>query len=532
MKAEIHPYYSLSLSECIALLFAKDELLTQSGDREFRYRQTIEEYRQLIWGKKSERHITDLAVLDMDARQPELPFTELPEVNTSLTTSTEPVPAEKENKKYLRVVKPSGRKELSQSLPREYVEILPENYHDGMVRIDCQVTQELDYRPGSFFVRVISRPRFSDPKTKGVAIAPMPARPVHKGIAGAGLLAYILVSRFCDHLPYDRQVKMLNRHGEHIVNTSTVNHWVKESINLLQVIYSRIKQKVLQSDYVQGDETTIKVLDRGKQSGKHQGYLWGYHAPKEKLVLMEYAEGRAAEYPDVFLGNFQGVFQTDAYTGYDKLLRSKTGITHISCWAHARRNFTKALESDQGRASAALDMIRELYDVEADCRKAGASPDQILHLRRERSVPVLERLKLWAQQQERALNPKSLIAVACRYMLKRWEKLCYYTTDGRILIDNNLLENRFRPVALGRKNWLFAGNHQSAERSGIIYSILQSCALHKIEPHSYISDVLTRLPSLLYAPDDKIDELLTGKWKPSAVKLYSTSLPTEASNVA
>jgi hypothetical protein len=224
--------------------------------------------------------------------------------------------------------------------------------------------------------------------------------------------------------------------------------------------------------------------------------------------------------------------QNQAYTGYDKLLRSKTGITHISCWAHARRNFTKALESDRSRASAALDMIRELYDVEAYCRKNNSGPNDILRLRRERSLPLLEKLRLWAQQQELALNPKSLIAVACRYMLKRWDKLCYYTTDGRILIDNNLLENRFRPVALGRKNWLFAGNHQSAERSGIIYSILQSCALHKIEPHSYISDVLNRLPSLLHAPKDKIDELLPGNWKPLSQKLYQSTTCQDSTRVA
>lgn len=532
MKEETHPYYSLSHLECIALLFSKDQLLAQFEDSQFKDRQTIQEYRQLIWGKKSERHIAALAALELDTNQPELPFTELPEVKTSVTIGVEPVQVEKENKQYLRVVKPSGRKELSQSLPREYVEILPENYHDGMVRIDAEVTQELDYRPGSFFVRVISRPRFVDPRTKTVAIAPMPQRPVHKGIAGAGLLAHILVSRFCDHLPYDRQVKMLNRYGEHIVNTSTVNRWVKESINLLSIIYSRIRQKVLESDYVQGDETTIKVLDRGKKSGKHQGYLWGYHAPGEKLVLMEYAEGRASEYPEVFLGDFQGVFQTDAYTGYDKLLRSKTGITHIGCWAHARRNFTKALESDQIRASAALDQIRELYDVEARCRNNNLGPHEILRLRREKSLPALAKLKLWAQQQEAALNPKSLIAVACRYMLKRWDKLCYYTSDGRILIDNNLLENRFRPVALGRKNWLFAGNHQSAERSGIIYSILQSCALHKIEPHAYLSDVLSRLPSLLYAPKDKIEELLPGNWKPLPQKTYQAMTNQDSTNVA
>jgi transposase len=532
MKAEIPSFGTLSEASYQAFISGLLSYIQSLEDDRFRDRQTIEEYRQLIWGKKSEKHISTLAALELDTNQPELPFTELPEIKATLTISTETVSAEKENKKYLRVVKPSGRKELSQSLPREYVEILPDNYHDGMVRIDCQVTQELDYRPGSFFVRVICRPRFSDPKTKSVVIAPMPQRPVHKAIAGAGLLAYILVSRFCDHLPYDRQVKMLNRHGEQIVNTSTVNRWVKESINLLSIIYSRIKQKVLESDYVQGDETTIKVLDRGKKSGKHQGYLWGYHAPKEKLVLMEYAQGRASEYPEVFLGDFRGVFQTDAYTGYDKLLRAKTGITHIGCWAHARRNFTKALESDHSRASAALDIIRQLYDVEAYCRKTGASPDQILRLRRERSLPVLEKLKLWVQQQEQVLNPKSLISVACQYMLKRWDKLCYYTSDGRILIDNNLLENRFRPVALGRKNWLFAGNHQSAERSGIIYSILQSCALHQIEPHAYISDVLTRLPNLLYAPKDKIDELLPGSWTPLPQKIYKAPVNRDSINVA
>ncbi len=137
------------------------------------------------------------------------------------------------------------------------MEILPDSYHEGMVRIDAQITEELDYRPGSFFVRVISRPRFSDPKTKSVAIAPMPQRPVHKCIAGAGLLAYILVARFCDHLPYYRLVKMLNRYGENIVNTSTMNRWAKESIHLLAMVNDRIKEKVLDSNYVQGDETTI-----------------------------------------------------------------------------------------------------------------------------------------------------------------------------------------------------------------------------------------------------------------------------------
>ncbi|HMG11260.1 MAG TPA: IS66 family transposase [Mucilaginibacter sp.] len=548
MQAKTHPYTGLSEQEYIVLLLDKDaalmaqaEALLNSGqliqklrDDRFTDRQTIWEYRQLIWGSKSERHVGSLAQLDLDATQPELPFDGLPQVESSITKITVPAKTipEKIKKQPLRLVKPTGRKSLSETLPREYVEILPENYHDGMTRIDAEQTQELDYRPGSFFVRVITRPRFADPKTKSVAIAPMPQRPVHKGIAGAGLLAYILVARFCDHLPYYRQVRMLNRYGENIVNTSTMGSWVKESINLLSVIHSRIKQKILGSPYLQGDETTIKVLDPLKKSGKSQGYLWAYHAPLEKLVLMEYGEGRAADYPDAFLGDFQGVFQTDAYIAYDKLLKSKSQMRHIACWAHARRNFTKALESDKRRATAALDMIRDLYNVEALARKTNADPDQILRLRTEFSIPILEKINQWAQLQEKELNPKSLIAMACRYMLKRWDKLTYYVTDSRILIDNNLLENRFRPVSLGRKNWLFAGNHQSAERSGIIYSILESCVLNNIEPFAYIQDVLTRLPDLMFAPKEKIDELLPGNWKPATLKIYSAPGRQESINAA
>ncbi len=187
---------------------------------------------------------------------------------------------------------------------------------------------------------------------------------------------------------------------------------VKESINLLSVIYSRIKEKVHDASYVQGDETTIKVLDPLKKSGKHQGYIWGYHAPLEKLVLMKYGEGRAADYPDAFLGDFHGVFQTDAYVGYEKLLKKKDNMTHVCCWAHARRNFTKALESDKRRATAALDMIKELYQAEAVARKTNAGPIEILRLRTEFSVPILKNIKQWAQLQEKELNPKSLIAIA------------------------------------------------------------------------------------------------------------------------
>lgn len=508
----------------IGLLFARMEELEE---RHYKDRSTLAEYAQLIWGKKSEKHVKALAEADLNTAQPEIPFAGLPEIETKVVeqekepSATAPeVPLDKTAERYQRRLKPCGRRKLSESLPREYVEILPENYHEEMVRIDEEVTQELDYRPGSFFVRVISRPRFADPRTKGVAIAPMPQRPLHKGIAGAGLLAWILVSRFCDHLPYYRQVKMLNRYGENIVNTSTMGRWVKESINLLAIIYSRMKEMVLQSDYLMADETTIKVLDPHKPSGKHQGYIWGYLAPLLRLTVMDYAEGRAADYPEKFIGDYCGIFQTDAYGGYDKLLKDRKSIIHTGCWVHTRRNYFKALSTDKKRATEALNMIGGLYAIESKAKKEGASEQELLRMRRELSLPLLAELKEWAQKQVTELNPKAAIAEACRYMLKRWDKLIHYTSDGRLLPDTNLLEGRFRGPALGRKNWLFAGNHQSAERTAMIYSIVESCTLNNIDPHSYLKDVLTRLPYLIYAPKEKLDELLPNNWKPQVERVY------------
>lgn len=532
MQIRIPDFETLNLEEYRSFTEQVLSRVIELEERHLKDQAALSEYAQLIWGKKSEKHIKALAEADLDATQAVIPFANQPEIETTeigeeakksngIDSKGQPI------KQYTRRLKPSGRKKLSETLPREYIEILPVNYHEGMVRIDAEVTEELDYRPGSFFVRVISRPRFADPITKGVAIASMPQRPVHKGIAAAGLLAWILVSRFCDHLPYYRQVKMLNRYGAHIVNTSSMGRWVKESINLLAIIYSRMKEKVLQSDYLMGDETTIKVLDPHKELGKHNGYVWGFLAPLEKLVVMDYAEGRAADYAADFIGNYRGIFQSDAYSGYDKLLKNRQDAVHVGCWVHTRRNFFKALSSDKKRATEALDMIAVLYSVESAAQKKGMTADEIVDLRKEISLPQLEQIKKWANRQLQELNPKSAIAESCRYMLKRWDKLIYYINDGRVRPDTNLLEGRFRGVALGRKNWLFAGNHQSAERTAIIYSITESCLLNDIDPYSYLNDVLTRLPYLIFAPKEKIDDLLPNNWKPKPRTTYVPAVDHE-----
>lgn len=196
-------------------------------------------------------------------------------------------------------------------------------------------------------------------------------------------------------------------------------------------------------------------------------------------------------------------------------------MVHAGCWVHTRRNFFKALSGDKKRATEALKMIGALYDVESSARRNGANEGEVLRMRRQVSLPLLTELKEWAEKQLTELNHKAAIAEACRYMLKRWDKLMHYTTDGRILPDTNLLEGRFRGIGLGRKNWLFAGNHQSAERSAIIYSITESCILNNIDPFSYLKDVLPRLPYLIFAPKEKLDELLPNIWKPLTQRIYT-----------
>lgn len=269
------------------------------------------------------------------------------------------------------------------------------------------------------------------------------------------------------------------------------------------------KREVLACGYLHADETPIKVLDESKKGTTQQGYYWVYHNSHDKLVLFDYRQGRGREGPDDILKDFKGYLQTDGYVAYDDFDK-REGITLMHCMAHARRKFSDALANDKDRAEHALSLLQQLYAIERRIKQEGLSAEYTLCLRQQQAVPVLQTWKQWMTGEYPKVLPKSVIGQAIGYCLPRWEKLGVYTTNALLHMDNNGVENAIRPVAIGRKNYLFAGSHPAAQRAAMIYSLFATCRLHHINPYDWLSDVLQRMHRYTTT---NIAELLPHKWK-------------------
>lgn len=406
---------------------------------------------------------------------------------------------------------PHSRNPLPAHLPRKDIVIEPQENVEGLKRIGQEVTEELEYKPGSLYVNRYIRPKYAREKGEGVLIGMLPDRPIEKGIPGPGLLSHVLISKYVDHLPLYRQRQQLKREGVEIAQ-STITGWVQYSSELLAPLYQAQLQAVLRSTYIMADETPIRVLDKKKKGKSHTGYYWVYYDPLTKQVFFDYRHNRSREGPHDILGNYKGRLQSDGYTGYDDLADRKD-ITAFGCFAHARRKFEKSLESDPSRSEWMLKQIQLLYKVEGLAREQQLSPQQRRELRQEKSVPVLEEIKEWLQPEMGKVLPRSQIGQAMGYMHSFWNRLERYAWDGEVEIDNNLIENAIRPVALGRKNYLFAGSHNGARRAAVIYSLVSTAKLHQVEPFAYLKDILTRIAT---HPYKQIHELLPVNWKPVA----------------
>jgi hypothetical protein len=349
---------------------------------------------------------------------------------------------------------------------------------------------------------------FPGKEEQPVVIADMPSLPIPKGNAGATLIAYILISKFIDHLPYYRIVKMFKRDGIKM-SASTINDWFKAACILLVVLYNRLVELVRSQDYLQVDETTIRVLDRNKPGTTHQGYHWGYHSPLLKLICFHYEKGRGREGPEIFLKNYKGTLQTDGYVGYDSF--EKPGeITLISCMAHIRRKFRDSLDNDNQRATYVLEKIQFLYAIERECEELNLDFDAIKSVRQKKAVPVLQELETWLNDNKPQVLPKSSIGKAIDYTLNLWERQKRYVNDGRYKIDNNEIENHMRPIALSRKNFLFAGCHEAAQHGAMLFSLFGCCLKHDVNPYEWLVDVLVRLPD---CKQSELDDLLPHRWK-------------------
>lgn len=458
----------------------------------------LTQLKRLVFGSKSERFVPTIAD---------------EQLSIGLIAEETPVEIKKQEVTYTRTkaekqTKHQGRLPLPAHLPRVEHQIEPQVNTEGMKKIGEEITETLEYIPGKLLVNKYVRSKYASINGEGVVIGPLPSRLIEKGIAEASLLAYLLTSKYVDHLPLHRQIEMFKRLGIKLP-PSTVSDWVSYSLNALKPLYEVLLSKVKGSCYLQADETPIKVLDKDKKGDTHRGYYWVYHAVKESLVVFDYREGRSREGPEEILKYFKGYLQCDGYGAYDAFAERKD-ITLINCMAHARRMFEHALDNDKERAEHALQEVQKLYEVERRCREGNFSDQERKKERQEKSFPVLTSLENWMKAEYVKVLPQSSIGKAIFYSLSRWKKLSLYTGNGKLEIDNNLVENAIRPVAIGRKNYLFAGSHDAARRSAMMYSLFACCKKNEVNPEEWLRDVLTRISD---HPINRIEELLPVNWK-------------------
>lgn len=407
-----------------------------------------------------------------------------------------------------KVSRHQGRISLPAHLPVEEVNIYPEGDLTDMVCIGKEITDELEYKPASYFIRRYIRHKYASKDGQGVQIGQLPERVIEKGIPGAGLLASIVVDKYMDHMPLYRQKQRFARENIPIAS-STLQGWIKEALILLEPLYEQLLNHIKSKGYLQVDETPIKVLESSKKGSAHQGYYWVYYSPIDHVTLFEYQPNRGNTGVIKMLKQFNGYLQTDGYSGYHKVSRQK-GITFLSCWAHARREFERALANDHQRATKALTLIQQLYAVERKAREEKLAPMETKEIRLSQSLPVLNELGKWISLEINNTLPKSQIGKAMRYTQDRWDSLNSYLYDGILQIDNNLVENAIRPIALGRKNYLFAGNHDSAQRAAMIYSFFAMCKKYEVNPFVWLKYTLENIMTINHK---KISDLFPQNYK-------------------
>ena len=387
-------------------------------------------------------------------------------------------------------------------------------------KIGEEVTRVVEHKPGQLYIKEIVRPKYGlkDNTTlppsgkKSVEIAAMPLLPIYKGIPGPTLLAEILLQKYEYHLPFYRQVQQL-RHLGFKASESTIDGWFKPTVELLKPLYEVLKSEIMKSDYLQGDETTVPVLDKASHKTNKE-YLWMVRAVIQRLVLFHYNNGsRSGTVIEDLTKGYKGYFQCDGFEGYESAFKTRPDVLIVNCMAHIRRHFEQAQNENREMAQHALKEIQFLYRVEHECDERGLTTEQRKQERLRKSKPIMENLKLWMETEGIKYSPNSLIGKAITYAYTRWNNMMRYLEDGRIRIDNNLAENAIRPITLGRKNYLFCGDHKAAVSMSVVCSLLATCKAHEVNPRDYLNDVIARMPYMQNASYDELLQLLPHKWK-------------------
>ncbi len=412
-----------------------------------------------------------------------------------------------------------GRTKLPDHLPVEEIELHPEGDLSGMTCMGKEITEELDYVPGRYIIRRYIRFKYAakaEEGTPAVTIAALPSRLIDKSMVGTGLLASILTDKYVDHLPLYRQLQRFKRENIPIA-ASTLDGWVRQGLERLEILYDWLVKATCAKGYLQADETTIRVLDNTKKQSTHLGYYWVYHNPVDGTVLFDYNPGRNKGAPKKILGGFKGYLQTDGYAGYEQYGK-QAGVTHLCCRTHARREFFEARTNDATRAEPALVFIGKLYQIEAHCRENRLSPTDRKEYRLVHALPVLDAFSKWLRENYARVLPQSAIGKAMAYTMNRWQQLSNYLLDGTLQLDNNEIENKIRVIALGRKNYLFAGSHQAAPRAAMIYSFFAMCKYEEVNPPQWLKYVFDHI---MDTNIQKIEQLLPKNYKLTLVENQS-----------
>jgi hypothetical protein len=406
-------------------------------------------------------------------------------------------------KRASRAIKPvrrgGGRRAAPENLPiLDTVRVdLPEEQKAGLVWIRDEVSYEQDYQPSQFFRRAFVRPVYAHPrKVHGPLIAPMPVRVIPQSMVGPGFLAHMLVSKYVDHVPYYRQQRIDQRGGLFISDKARVRYTERCAL-LLLTIYHHLIERILQSGYVSADETFVKLLDPDRRHKARDAYLWTYLGPKVSAIVFQFSLTRSAENPERFFPiNWTGELQCDGYSAYESLSRVRPGIVMFGCWTHARRRAVDALKSGGGEPALALvEEINALYAIETEAKERGYTAEQRSYYRYAKCRPVFKRLKARFERLKQTELPSSHLADAARYALNRWSQLVRYAKPGygHVNIDQNPIESNIRPTKIGARNWLHIGHPKAGWRSAVIYSIVGTCRLLKVDPLAYLTWVLPKL---------------------------------------
>ena len=407
-------------------------------------------------------------------------------------------------------------------------------------RIGEEITKVVKHKPGMLYVKEIIRPKYALKDStmlppagqKGVEIAPMPLMPVDKCIADTSLLAEILLQKYEYHVPFYRQIRQYRHLGLKDLTESTLDGWFKKTVELLKPLYESLKKEVFSCDYVQADETTIPVINRGKHKAERE-YLWMVRSVMEKLVIFHYDMGSRSGSVIESLASqyrFKGYLQCDGFAGYETAFKTNPDVRLVNCMAHIRRDFEHALGENKKEAEYGLAQIQYMYRIEHCCDKAGLSFDGRKAKRRELTRPIMEAMKTWMETEGIKYSPQSLIGKAVSYAYTRWDNMMRCLEDGRLLLDNNLAENAIRPITLGRKNYLFCGNHEAAVNMSVICSLLATCKAHDVNPRDYLKDIIAQMPYHKKSADEELLNLLPHKWKLQHPESLLTKQTVESAN--